>query len=285
MIPVILKDFIDRVNASGGKGLPGLVAHFALFDRAGKLAADPQFLQKLEELVEEHEPQADRERDPRGWMQEALSAFLGFLVEVPEPPKLNRKQTRALKKYGFIMVFIPAIGEAQYPEHAVKPAWSQYLNEQEIERIPLAGRWVAIETIRKPDWQEKAYPDDRLIADIGLKSRFANPFDGEKEGDDIVTDLLPKIAQRVGFGRESVMVTSAEEWNFVANLFNWLREVRGEVLPDLGSTDSWEWSRNSFGSELRLIVGHRESGGLRSVSRDWADRHGGNLGFRVLVVL
>ena len=56
-------------------------------------------------------------------------------------------------------------------------------------------------------------------------------------------------------------------------------------LPDLGSTRSWEWCANAYGSDGRLVVGDSDCGGLAGVhSVHHAYRRDG-IAFRVLAVL
>ncbi len=261
-IPVVLKDLIDKVNASHHNGILGIVQYYTLFDRAGSLVGDAAFRQELETLVKEHAPKSAK-RDLHQWMQEVLTAFLGFLVEVPPPPKLNRQQTRALKRYNLWLFFAPSeIEKRELPAHFVRPVWGTYLQDDQIQRIPLCGKWVAFEVTPKPNYRGTVYPNDRLIKDLGLESRFAHPHSDGGEGDDIVTDLMPKIAGLLHMDSAQVGLASVEAWNFIANLMNFLRENYGEDLPDLGSTDSVEWVANTYGSEFALIVGDVMCGGL-----------------------
>jgi hypothetical protein len=46
---------------------------------------------------------------------------------------------------------------------------------------------------------------------------------------------------------------------------NWQRVNRGDDLPDLGETCSWEWTRNTYSGTRQLIVGARQCGGLEAV--------------------
>jgi hypothetical protein len=174
-IPVWIKDLIDRNNAQlelADRGVPGLLTHFPLVMRICALLGRPEFLAELTGFVEKHEAAATPAkapwRNPRLWMQGVLTVFLGFPVEVPPPPRLNRAQTRALKRYNIRLFFVPAIGEARYPARVVKPDWGKYLKQSETLRIPLPGRWVAFDVTRKPDYTDRVYPNDRLAADLGL---------------------------------------------------------------------------------------------------------------------
>ncbi len=200
---------------------------------------------------------------------------LGIKVEVPPVPKLTDKQVKSLEKFGFLLVYVPAITEEQYPTSFVKPRWFNG-----AERMPLVGKWVAVETIAKPHWDDlKGYVDDRLMAAIKCEKRF------NVRQDDLTGGLLAKIAKSTGFPKRGTRIPSAEEWNLIGNLFNWLRNHRQMDLPDLGSTRSWEWCSNACGSEFRLIAGSSDGGGLADVGSDWRDGRSGCLAFRVLADL
>ncbi len=202
-------------------------------------------------------------------------------VAVPPVPKLTKKQVKSLDRFGFMLMYLPALDEDQYPEGFAKPNWSRYLEAAKIERKPLDGMWVAVETIRKPDFDDPTgYPDDRLMAAVKKQSRFNTSWDDLHEG-----GLLQKIAKAAGFPQKGTRLPTAEEWNLVGNLMNWLREHRSLPLPDLGSTRSWEWCENTCESRNRLYVGYSERGGLAYVGAGWLDHSYDNLGFRVLAVL
>ncbi|MBI4435153.1 hypothetical protein HY630_00630, partial [Candidatus Uhrbacteria bacterium] len=218
-IPNWIKELVEQVNQTGGEGMPGLLRHFPLAMRIGLLLVDDidgLFATNLTNLAEQHEvaqresqSQADRLKSLRypeltgknwkaelhAWMQEVLVVFLGFHVEVPEPPSLNRAQRRLLKKYKFWLFFVPAIGEEKYPEHFVKLDWNRFLSGADVTPLPLAGRWVAFEVIDKPNYQDGKYPDDQLMAAVGIDTRFAHPHSGKGEGDDddLMQDILPKV--------------------------------------------------------------------------------------------
>jgi hypothetical protein len=201
-------------------------------------------------------------------------------VTVPSVPTLTEKQVKSLDKFGFMLVYVPALKEDQYPEGFVKPAWSQYLNVASITRKPLKGKWIAVETIAKPHYDDRAgYPNDRLMAAVGKTTRFNTSWD------DLTNGLLAEIAKVTGFPKKGTHLPTAEEWNLIANLFNWLREHRSMNLPDLGSTRSWEWCENAYVAGRRLVVGSSDDGGLAVVYDDWHDGRFGDFAFRVLADL
>ena len=117
-----------------------------------------------------------------------------------------------------------------------------------------------------------------LTEDLGLKTRFFVSWD------DVESVHLPKFAELLGLARKQVRLPSAEEWNFLGNLFNWLREHRAMDLPDLGATRSWEWCLNRRGSGYRLIAGHVEDVGLADVYCNRRGDRNGSVAFRALAV-
>jgi hypothetical protein len=221
------------------------------------------------------------ETDEQGWMQKVYRD-LGIECVVPPIPALTRRQKKSLEKFGFRPFFIPSITEEAYPASFVKSDWGRHLDASQIERRPLPGRWVAVETVVKPNWNDpKGYPDDELARVVKLEQRFGVSWDDLHQG-----GLLERIAKATGFPKKGVRLPTAEEWNFLANLFLAILSLRGEVLPDLGATDSWEWCENAYESDNRLIMGnHRGHGGLANVNRVWRDNRNDSIAFRVLAVL
>lgn len=191
-------------------------------------------------------------------------------------------QMAALREYGFRPIFLPAISEDQYPNEFVKPAWGKYIDVAQIKRQSLPGRLVAVEAIAKPNWDDLAgYPNDKFGKIVGLDRRFGVSYNDLHAKDGI----LAKVAEQLGLPSEQVRLPYAEEWNFAGNLFNLLRAQYGEQLPDLGSTNSWEWCENAYGSDFRLLVGSRGNGSLSAVNKRWCGGRRNFVGFRVLAVL
>jgi hypothetical protein len=204
---------------------------------------------------------------------------LGLKVTVPAVPQLTEKQVKSIAKFSFLYMYIPAIIEDQYPEGFVKPAWERSLVSSVIEWKPFEGQWLAVETTMKPKWRDKDYPDDRLMVATKRVRRFGMSHEDRVDG-------LVEIAKLGGFPKKGTRLPTVEEWNFIGNLFNWLRENRSMNLPDLGSTNSWEWCENICTKfEGRIIVGRSKSGGLAAVHAYWSNVAYADVGFRVLVVL
>lgn len=211
------------------------------------------------------------------WMQKVYYD-LCIHCTVPPVPALTDKQIKLLALFGFRLLYIPAIKEEYYPQGFVRPAWGEYLETRLIEHWTLPGRWLAVETLAKPHWFDPArYPDDQLARAIKLKSRFNVGWAEVQE------KFIPRMAKVVGVPEKSVRLPSAEEWNFIGNLFNWLRRERQEKLPHLGSTNSWEWCANVYKGNGPLIMGFRDSGGLSAVYGNTGPDQ--CIGFRVVIAL
>ena len=206
-------------------------------------------------------------------------------VLVPSFPTLKAK-TRAAIAGGlgtWIPIYLPKdLTEADYPADFIKPQWGQHLTVSDIQRRPLPGRWVLVETAQKPDYvdsQGYGNGDDPLAKELGLASRFHILWDTLHE------THHPAIAKLLGLSKKAVRSPTAEEWNLIGNLFLWLNANRNMTLPDLGSTNSWEWTENTYGVGSRLVAGYRAYGGLADVRCRWRDDAYGRIGFRVLAVL
>lgn len=228
-------------------------------------------------------------KNPQSFWAVAWQEILGEGVmrdrKIVVPPLLSLKaKTDAAISGGlgvWIPVFLPKqLTEPDYPAGFIKPQWGQYLTESAIKRRPLPGRWVMVETINKSNWDDQSgYGDDPLAQALGLTTRFS------KSWDDLHETHLPKVAKLLGLGKKAVRLLTAEEWNLIGNLFNWLNANRNMTLPDLGSTNSWEWAENSYGGAVRLLAGGRGRGGLAGVGYNWRGGRGDVVGFRVLAVL
>ncbi len=217
----------------------------------------------------------------RGFWQEVWDELLGEgRITVPKFPCLSSQQKASLHQYGLMPIYIPAITEEDYPSSFVKPDWGRNIEAPRLDRLPLEGRWVAVETIRKPHFDEEGgYHEDVLMLSMGHMTRFNMSWNElvEERG------FCAKIVNRTGF--RGISLLSLEEWNLVANLFNWLREYGFLNLPDLGGTNSYEWCQNGCGAERCLKTGRAWDGGLGYVGSEWRTQRGGGVGFRVLAVL
>ena len=215
--------------------------------------------------------------------EQVWEAILGKQVNVPPVPVLKARTKLAIEAYRLMPVFLPVITEADYPAEFVKPNWDKYLAASDIQRRPLPGRWVIVETIKKPNWDDQngyGDGDDPLTKALGLAKRFAISWDTLHE------THFPATAKLLGLYKKAVRLTTAEEWNLIGNLFLWLNRHRNMNLPDLGSTNSWELCENTYGGVARLLVGYHDDGGLAIVIDGcWHGSVNDSVGFRVLAVL
>lgn len=206
-------------------------------------------------------------------------------IVVPPLPTLKAKTKTAITGGlgTWIPIYLPqGLTESDYPTDFIKPAWGKYLTVGDIQRRPLPGRWAIVETIPKPNWDDQngyGNGNDPLAQTLGLKSRFGVSWD------DFHQISLPNLAKQIGLSKKAVRLPTAEEWNLIGNLFLWLNANRSANLPDLGSTNSWEWCENSDGDGNRLVVGDRGLGGLADVDYNWHGLRDAGIGFRVLAVL
>ena len=74
------------------------------------------------------------------------AGFKELRIVVPPLPRVSDKQANALQRFRMEMFYIPAVDEDAYPDGFVKLARVKYLTVSQIERRPLLGKWVAVET-------------------------------------------------------------------------------------------------------------------------------------------
>ena len=209
---------------------------------------------------------------------QGVYAELGIEVDVPPMPFMTRTQARRLDQFRFMPVYLAPI-EERYPDHFIAPNWSEY-SESRRMRTPLAGTWVAMETIMKPNWEARQYPDDLLMRELKHSSRFKTSYD------DLTGGMLGQIADVIGFQEEFVRLPSVEEWNLFGNLCRWLRHARDmNNLPDLGATRSHEWCNGNEQSDNCPIIGYASRGGLANVELSWGGDISASYAFRVLATL
>lgn len=213
--------------------------------------------------------------DAQGFWQsvwDGLALEIGGRIIVPPMPRLTDKQHRSIARYRLLPVYLPKLREERYPPCFKKLYWTESLASK-VQGMPLKGQWVAIETVKKSEWNDEiGYPNDRLATvlkfkrlDVSLKY--------------LRTSLLKQVAKATGYPARGVRLPTIEEWNFVANFFNWLKTHRDLDLPNLGSTESAEWCLNG---DTPLITGQSSEGGLAYAGLAWRDS---GFGFRLLFEL
>ncbi len=279
------KNFLANLYKFTPPGLTGLADNPEDINKLGELLATGNLdIETLRRFILKYRPFLSGEGvDPQVYEQMLWSKIMGKPIKVPPMPLLRPKTVVALCQFNLKVIFLPKITEIDYPDFFVRPRWGQYMTEKDIKRRQLPGRWVAVETISKPHRNAPGGygvgDADPLARELWLQTRFGISWDK-------LTDvILPKAAKLFGVSKQAARRPSAEEWNLIGNRFNWLRTEQNEQWPDLGSTNSWEWCENAYEYGMRLMAGHIGHGGLADVRCYWQSDPGGDIGFRLLVVL
>lgn len=222
--------------------------------------------------------------NPQAFWSEFYAQKFGELkLTLPALPRINA-QTRARIDDGSLLpIFLPKqVTQNAYPANWIRSDWGRYVDAGQIKHHTLPGRWVVIELVRKPDWDDGlgyGEGNDRLARELGLQTRFLISWDHLR------ATLCPQTANLWGLKKAAVRPLTAEEWNLFGNILLELNRLHGTQFQDLGATLSWEWTENAYGSGNRVVVGDRDSGGLASVYGRWSDDPSGGVGFRLLGVL
>ncbi len=216
------------------------------------------------------------------WMQKALERFLEQKLTVPEPPIVSAAGRQLMEEMQLRMIFLPDLS------HSVLDMLNERLEWERIvvslpEQFRLPGKWVAYEVIPKAGYMAGRYFNDGLMKSIDVESRFRHPYTSGSADDDLITSILPKVRIILKPLGGRVMLQSAEEFNFVGNFLNFLREQTGENFTNLGDSDSWEYCRNKTSSNEPLLVGSRMDGGLKVVGKCQSHIRSSRIAFRFLV--
>ncbi len=243
----------------------------------------------------------------RQQFEQELSQFLERPIHIPTDP--DEHVLARLKEHpAFELVYIPNIREDQLPRKIARPNRRRYIDDTHAEKLSLLPGWVSVEKIDlhacRAAAESKLDRNGRLnglrlkcdpVLDLAF-SRFGHTYHGSVHGHDrIIDDLLPRIADHLNFDGpikqlslidpDQLMLPSLEERHFIAAWFAFQDEVNGrDDLPDLNDgIRRWEWVRNQYRDECRLIVSGREEGGMMAVSSGAEDTPDMNTGFRVLI--
>lgn len=266
-----LKKEIDEAFLEGQKMRQ---AHEARIEDA-KQALERKEAEDNAELIEHYWSEAFRAQE-----QVNMREFLEMDdIEVPPMPEMTQEQKEKLVKYGYRPFYIPEVTEDDYPAHIIKPDWTMSPIMGRFPELQNKSGWRFMEIIEKPSKLE-SYPNDLLMKDLGINSRFEHPHSGGMS--DLASDLLPRIAERLKLSSDDVKLPTVQEWNFLANYMNYIRFREVEALPDLGSTNASEWTRNVF-RDYALIVGDTTSGGLEYVYDAVRQNFHSQVGFRTIV--
>lgn len=222
--------------------------------------------------------------DPQAFWSEFYAQKFGALkLTLPALPRFNTKTRGWIEDGNLLPIFLPAeVIQDAYPASWIRSDWGRHIDASQIKHHPLPGRWVVVELIRKPDWNDgSGYVEgnDRLARELNLSTRFMVSWDHLR------ATLCPKTAQLWGLKKAAVRPLTAEEWNFFGNILLELNKLHGTQFPDLGATASWEWTESAYGSVYRVLVGRRGGGGIAGVSRGLSYYPHDGVGFRLLGVL
>ncbi|MBI2475555.1 hypothetical protein HYV69_04005 [Candidatus Uhrbacteria bacterium] len=303
-IPSWVKRLDDLSGNFTNKGIDGLAKYPmpGLVNRLCEMVIDKVFSpdeleawinERSQSWVDEHAEEIANSRisqialqaDPRIFWSKVWNQLLGKSIFVPPVPKIKGKTKIAIERYKLILVFLPVISEADYPESFVKPNWGRYITEDKIERKPLPGRWVLVETIAPPcSDSPKAYGhgEDVLMNDLKPLSRF-------EFGNFAIENIAREFAKLLGLPSRALRLPTIEERNLIGNLFLCLNANMNMDLPDLGSGYSWEACLNKHRGDNNesFVVGLQGRGGLANV--DLISNNGlsnnYSLGYRLLAVL
>lgn len=244
--------------------------------------------------------------------QEAWKNVLGVDIDIAPLPDLVTPEVREkLKDLGMELRFIPdldldtveeikKIGVDEYLKNLQRryPNWHKYetldssqksdysiprnieewywnlVKDGKVSFPKLSGKWIAVETIPKPQYGEK-YVSSKITDELGLKDRFnVNWNDASKRISEAKGNILSSAGLPVIGGQ--VRMLEAVEWNLLANREGW------------GKTDTYEWTNTECrddGDSRRIVVGFSVLGG--AALADWYSPEYSldNLGFRLAVVL
>lgn len=148
----------------------------------------------------------------------------------------------------------------------------------EINFPNLSGKWIAVETIPKPDKGEN-YTPSTITEILGFKDRFNVSWNN---ANDAINKEKEYILLNAGLDNGNVRMLEAVEWNLLANREGW------------GKTDSYEWTNTGhhefFMSQFsinaqRITVGSSTEGGAASASYRLPMYPENNVGFRIAIVL
>jgi hypothetical protein len=220
----------------------------------------------------------DREQE-RASMQEVYDS-VGIKCTIPPLPSLTCDQKKALRRFRFTTMYLPAINEKEYPEDFPK-IWTP----TDMERRPFTGCWVAMESIWKPNFDSSdvyggiRYENNKLISSdpladsLGIVSRGRFNWTWE-EAHDV---LQPLVAGLTTFPRKTVRFPTFDEWRFALKMI-----AKATSAGDSLRTESFEWTDNECANSFRWAVGGR--GGYTSRRVEKGEAHP-DIGFRILIEL
>lgn len=226
--------------------------------------------------------------DRRWWMLFVLT-YMGGRGDVSKVPHINGKQQRSLERYNF-QILNSLYGRGYHcPETFQFPTKEEAWHPWDYNHPQ--NCWMGVENIPLPNKGEH-YADDRLCADLGLKSRLGHSWQEVNE------QILPRVAELMGFEPKRVSLMSWEEWSWFGNLLNYINNFLDEsfvpfVQRWLEGSDVVEWCKNTWREDQHVsfhsartenvAVGYTCMGSLDKLVNGYRLPSLERVGFRVII--
>ena len=216
------------------------------------------------------------------------------IVVSPLPAEITPERLKKWEKLGFELHYFPA--EDMTKDRKLK-GWKEKPNDWFYEQIAdgtipsdatkLPDGWFVINGRQKPAYTDgtQMYDNDPLAAalkdlnergiisqtmsDGKIKLNPASRF-GMKPADFEKPEVIETLSKALNITPAQFSLTETIVWNVLANIHH----------PEWGTTNTYEWQKEKFGSGERLISGNSVHGGASYVY--WLDDACVNVGFRPL---
>lgn len=175
------------------------------------------------------------------WGQVYLQVF-GWSDLIPPVPDSYETRKVRLSELGFVPVYLsPRLADVL---ETFFPCRLKDYSEKHREKIPLQGRWVAVETVSKPDKSDpRGYGKgaDLLAQAIEIGDRRVLTFNAVN---DVV---IPKVSELFGLCPSRVQLPSREEYRAICYLFQWIEyHLNTKSIQDMTHTFLYEMCRNVY---------------------------------------
>ena len=225
-----------------------------------------------------------------------LKAFFGEYITIPPLPReITPERIKNWEAMGFELHYLPPMDmteDADFPGWEKKPD-SWFYKEIAAGRIAkdatlLPGAWVLVDGRQKPDYAKKGaqmYDHDPLapvLEDLNRRGLISQSnYDRTKKldpqsrfglspADFTKPEVMNAFAKALDLKPGQASLTETIVWNVLANIHH----------PEWGTTDTYEWQKETRGSGGRLVSGGSDNGGASGV--DGGGRPHGRVGFRPL---
>lgn len=208
-------------------------------------------------------------------------------VTVPKPGKALKEFLVITSDLGWPYKghFIPTLDEVTLNSLETPLGRWYRENKSGIKDFGRGNLWVAVDTTRRPDYQNGTQViDNYYLGPIAARLRSEGLINTKGyehvpphslfaiSHDEARNHVLPAVARPTRINEKWMRLLFAEEANFLGNLF----------YPHFGEANIWEWYWNRFGDDDRLIGGHADDGGLADVYYYWSDGRSDSVSLRPL---